>query len=495
MKKYLLEIVVFICGACLMILEIIASRILAPFVGTSTIVWTAIIGVIMGFLSLGYWWGGKLADKQPTHKFLAKTILFNALFVLFIIFINFPLLFLLLGLKMNIYVMSTISSVLFFAFPSFMFGIIAPYAAKLKMQDLENSGKIIGRLYAISTVGSIFGTFLTGFVLIPFFGTTKILFIIAITLFTVSLLLCVKNNYKTKILFLCLIVMSFLVAQNNFVQTKNFNDIDTEYNRVWVYQGTENDRPVMKVQIDPLSTQSAMYLDNPNELVFDYTKFYNLGDYFVPNIKNALMIGGAGYSFPKFFLSTHPDAKLTVVEIDPGMTKIAQKYFHLPVDNKNLEINHEDARTFLNNSTEKFDTIYIDAFNSHLSIPYQLTTKEAVQKLYNSLDKNGVVIINIISSFTGEKNSFLQAELKTYKEIFANIKLFQVKEFSFELPQNIIMIAGKTKLNPNTDNTKKIEADIMEMLNNEYTEIVELNLPTLTDNYAPVDYYISKLNS
>lgn len=492
MNKYLLEIVVFICGGSLMILEIVASRILAPFVGTSTIVWTSIIGTIMAFLSLGYWYGGKIADKNASHKTLSKIILFSAFSVLMIILINLYFLSLLQQMNLSSYMTSIFASIFLFAIPSFLLGIVSPYSAKLKMNTLQTAGTTVGTLYAISTVGSIVGTFMAGFVLIPFLGTINILFVISLLLITASTLLSIKENLKLKTLLLFLIIINFTFSNQAISQAKNFHDIDTPYNRIWIYESTINGKQILQLKTDPFGIQSAMFLDNQYDLVFDYTKFYKLANHFNPNINNALMIGGAGYSFPKFFLKNNPNARLTVVEIDPGMTAIAKKYFALQIDNPNLNIIHEDARIFLNQNKIKFDTIFIDAFSSHLSIPHQLTTIETVKKIYEGLSDDGLVILNIISSFTGEKNLFLQAELKTYSEIFPYINLYQVNNNPSDTSQNIIMIASKTDIL--SDNQSEDE-DISNMLKKVYTKKIEATLPILTDNYAPVDYYISKLHT
>lgn len=148
-------------------------------------------------------------------------------------------------------------------------------------------------------------------------------------------------------------------------------------------------------------THAGMYLDSP-ELLHNYTKYYHLFDVFLPEAKDIVMFGGAAYSFPKSFLASYKEKQLDVVEIDPGITEIAKNYFGL-TEHSNLEIYHQDARVFLNTSQKKYDVILGDAFGSYYSIPYQLTTREAAQKKYDMLTKNGIVILNIISSLSGEK--------------------------------------------------------------------------------------------
>ncbi len=189
MKKYSLEIVVFICGAVVMAFEIIGSRMLGPYVGTSIFVWTSIIGVILLSLSLGYFWGGRIADRRPEAKILALIILLSAIFIAVSTIIKDNLLTYLLNAIYDIRIVSVISSLLLFTVPSILLGMVSPFAARLKMKNITRSGATVGNLYAISTVGSIIGVFLSGFYLIPSFRITKILFLFSIILIITSLFL------------------------------------------------------------------------------------------------------------------------------------------------------------------------------------------------------------------------------------------------------------------------------------------------------------------
>jgi spermidine synthase len=134
---------------------------------------------------------------------------------------------------------------------------------------------------------------------------------------------------------------------------------------------------------------------------------------------------------------------MDVVEIDPGITEVAKKYFFLK-DDPRLHIFHEDARVFLNNNSKKYDVIFGDAFTSWFSVPYQLTTKEAIQKHYDSLSENGIVILNIVSSLDGETGQFLRSEYYTFKEVFPQVYLFPTQNKNdTKLMQNIVLIALK----------------------------------------------------
>ena len=188
-NKYLLEITVFIGGALVMIFEIIGSRIVAPYIGASTYVWTSLIGVILGALSLGYWLGGKLADRRPDLKILALVIFSAGGLVALTIFLKDAVLYAIVRISLGLEFKSVIAALVLFAPASVLLGFITPFAVKLKMLSLADSGKTVGRLYALSTVGSILGTFLAGFFLIPFVGSTRTLYLIAAVLIGLSLLI------------------------------------------------------------------------------------------------------------------------------------------------------------------------------------------------------------------------------------------------------------------------------------------------------------------
>lgn len=489
-NKYILEIVVFVCGAVVMVFELVGSRVLGPYFGTSIFVWTSLIGIILGSLSLGYYFGGKIADKKTTFEGLAFIIFLAAFGIgLSTIIKDYLIIILRTGIS-DMMLSSVLVSIILFFPASFLLGMISPYAAKLKIENLDTSGSTIGNLYALSTAGSIFGTFLSGFYLIPHLGTDKLLVILSLTLIITSLLLSAKKYIKVKLLSLIIITVGGLtIGSLKFVAAgSDFLDVDTAYNRIWIYNRVNSkEGDLVKIMGINNENHSAMFL-NSDELVNEYTKYYHLAAHFNKDFKKTLMIGGAGYSYPKSFLATYPNATMDVVEIDPKITELAKQHFRLK-DDPRLTIYHKDGRVYLNQTDNKYDVIFGDAFSSHYSIPYQLTTKEAVQKKYNILNDNGVVILNTISSFSGDKGRFLRAEYLTYKSIFPQVYLFPVKDVKDEnVVQNIILVAIKSDKIPTfSDDDSKLN----EYLQHLWTKEIKQDVPVLTDDFAPVDYYVN----
>jgi spermidine synthase len=488
-QHYTLEITVFTCGALGMTLEIVGSRVLAPYVGTSLFVWTSLIGVILGSLSFGYFWGGKLADKNASQKTLSKLIFLASLSVAFTAIINSLFLSSLTQLFSDIRLSSFLGALFLFAPASIFLGTVSPYAVKLKIKTLSTSGQLVGNLYALSTIGSIVGTFAAGFFLIAYLGTTKILFLLSISLVFTSFFVYFHSLIKTKTLSLIFLITCLILSQKISNSFENFGiiDIDTQYQRIMVVTTQEKDtnRNIRYLSTDPNTLQSAIYLDS-DELVFDYTKYFHLAIHFNPNIKKALMIGGAAYSFPKDFLKKYPEATIDVVEIDPAITKVAQKYFNLQEDPR-LTIYHEDGRIFLNNTQNLYDVIFIDAFQGQTP-PYQLTTKETASKMNSLLNENGVILINIISSIEGEKGKFLRAEYTTYSSIFPQVKIFPVQDTNNgDKVQNIMFIAFKS---PSDPVLSSLDSEFQDYLSHVWTEDLANDMPILTDDYAPVENYI-----
>jgi spermidine synthase len=492
LNKYILEIVVFTCGALVMIYEIIGSRLLAPYIGTSTYVWTSLIGVILGALSLGYWLGGKYADRRPEIKILASVIFIAGGLVALTILIQEIVLSLIAQSLLIIELKALVAAFLLFAPASVLLGFVTPYAVRLKMLAVEDAGKTVGRLYALSTVGSILGTFLAGFFLIPFVGSTKTLYIIGASLILLSILLVpfAFSQFKIAALILFVLAVGTSEFQSYYIyKTNDLHDIDTEYSRVRIFNSkTKEGKDIRALAIDPFIIQSGMFFDK-DELVFEYTKYYHLVRHFKPDFQNTLMIGGAGYSFPKDYLRKYPNAKMDVVEIDPQMTEIARKYFRLE-ENPRLKIIHQDGRIFLNQAdSNKYDAVLIDAFGSLFSVPFQLTTIEAVKQIDRSLVDDGVVIFNLGSALTGDSNKFLQAELKTYTQVFPQIYVFKVNtDYSDEHWQNLIIIATKSKTR---DSFESNDMEIRRLLGHSYKIDPTSESNILTDDLAPVEYYNS----
>ena len=492
-RSYLLEITVFVCGALVMIFEIIGSRIVSPFIGTSTYVWTSLIGIILGALSLGYWLGGRLADRRPDPKVLASVILIAGGLIAFTVLIKDVALSSIASARLGLEIKAVLASILLFGPASICLGIVTPFAVRLKMTSLDRTGSIVGRLYALSTIGSITGTFAAGFFLIPFVGSVRTLYLIAGSLLILALLIAPVTFTTKNIAAGTLLLLGIAASEAGIYllrQNSDLHDIDTEYSRVQVFNSLDpaTGRPIRALATDPYFVQSAAFIDS-NELVLGYSRFYHLIRHFRPQFDKTLIIGGAGFSFPKEYLRVYPQARLDVVEIDPQMTRIARDFFGLR-DDPRMTIFHEDARMYINRAeTGQYDAVLMDAFGSLFSVPHHLTTIEAVRELSRILKDDGVVVFNLGSAITGPSNGFLQAEMRTYMEVFPQVLLFKVRpEYTDDRLQNLVIVASKSAQQMIMTND---DPEIADLLSQQYNGVVALENNILTDDLAPVEYYNS----
>lgn len=492
-KNFILNLTVFACGALVMVFEIIGSRILSPFIGTSTYIWTSLIGVILASLSLGYWLGGRLADDKPKVGILASVIFAAGGLVSLTVLVKDILLSIIASAAMPLEMKALMAALVLFAPASVCLGFVTPFAVRLRMTSLADTGKTVGSLYALSTIGSILGTFAAGFFLIPFVGSVRTLYLIAAGLMLIGLLLVPIAFSKIKIASVLVFILGVTASEaNSFLlrQQSGLHDIDTEYSRVQVFRTLDpkTNRPIQALATDPYFVQSAAFLDS-DELVLDYSRYYHLIRHFNPDFDRTLLIGGAGYSFPKTYLRTYETAKIDVVEIDSNMTEIARSFFRLN-DDPRMHILHEDGRMFLNRAeTATYDAVLMDAFGSLFSVPTHLTTVEAVTQMHRILNDDGLVIFNLGSAITGEGSGFLHAEFNTYRQVFPRVFLFKVNaDYADERIQNLIIVATKSTTDlPTQPSSDQI---ISSLLANRREFQIE-PAAILTDDLAPVEHYNS----
>ncbi len=440
---------------------------------------------------------GKIADKDNKENNLKIILIATSIFIIAIPFIQKYTLESVVSYINNIKVGAILSTIILFFIPSLCMGIITPIILKLKLNNLEMAGKVSGKINAIATMGGIVGTFLGGFILIPNIGSSNILFVLTIILVCLIPLVNFKIKEKSSI-FVVIIIISSLIAFNIYkqknelegnkvleIKDSEYVSYDTQYGRVIIYNSILNGENIRMLNIDS-GYESATFTDESkvNELVFDYTKFYDLMFNANIEINNTLLIGGAGYSYPKYYISHYPNKTMDVVEIDNKITEIAKKYFFLDKlikdydleNNQRLNLINEDGRVYLNNNAKKYDAILNDAFSGS-SPAKTLTTIENVRNVKKSLSKNGVYLTNIISSLEGKNSKFIQAEVNTLKHVFKNVYVIPCNyQNDLEKTQNNMVIATDDDL--------------------EYKESYNLNISdnaiVITDEYCPIDTLIPK---
>lgn len=489
-----------------MVLEMVGARVLAPHVGTSAIVWTSLIGVVLACLALGAWAGGKFADKKLSAGGLAQALLGAAAGCAITAFCNHAIGQGISAHIANLYAAAVLAAICIFALPAFFFGMITPYVIRLRIASIDTAGATVGRLYALSTAGSILGTFLGGFILISWFSSTSILWGVACCLLVLSLLNSARKPLPRLAL---LVIFVFLSWQDHtyagwLSEKGNSMVIETPYNSITVIEGRDNSRNGAKVRLirtDPGYSQSGMLIDDPNEPYFDYTRYYGLGPKYAPEAKSVLMLGGGGYSVPKWLLagkSALKDLKsVDVVELDPAMTALAAKLFALPNDPR-LGIHHEDARAFINRDKKQYDLVFVDVFNSHYAIPFHMGTVEAAAQMRRVLAPGGILLMNVISAINGPDGRIFRSIWRALETQFKNLRVYCVG--SPRNPEDVqnLMIAAFDEPPGEPENAAKpgMSPDAFELHNMEahlYKGPIDDDVPPLRDEYAPVDRYAMML--
>ena len=489
MQKWVLPLTVFVSGMLVMILELIGTRMIAPYFGSSLHVWTAMIGTILGFLSLGYFLGGRMADKKATYERLGIVLLFNAVACLFLVFSARYILIFLANTVPFTSIGALIATMLLFSIPSVLFGIVSPYAAKLQIHTLKSSGTTVGNLYALGTIGSITGTFLAGYYLLSVMGSFQLIFLISITLMiNAGVLLKKKFTGVIGMAIIATLYFGFL-SPTKYYQIPYDSQIiaieHTAYSDYFILQYEYKEDIIRMLLTDFDGVQSKYKLGHKEELAAAYSKFFTLPACYKANNK-VLLIGGGAFTYPNYFANEFPNGEMDVVEIDPELTRISQEYFELSPIIERVNIINEDGRVYVNRNSKKYDTILVDAYANSIP-PFQLTTKEAVDNRYASLDDRGLLIMNILSVIQEEKPTLVDVEMKTVKEVFGNVTVYQVmKGKDFEETQGFILVATKGDVHMQST----CMASDYGLLNNVLDYEPKDQTPVFTDTYAPVESVI-----
>jgi spermidine synthase len=285
-----------------------------------------------------------------------------------------------------------------------------------------------------------------------------------------------------------------IAREAKFMETAEMSGeitVKTHYNTIMITERAANgtNRRIRILQTDPLGAQSLMYVDRPNDLYSDYTKFYDLAFHYKPDAKKILMLGGGGYCVPKHITATRPGAAVDVVELDPGITQVARKYFNLE-DRPGQRIFHEDARMFVNRESEalaqdaKYDAVFEDVFGSSYNIPFHMTTAECMKKIRAMMSDDGVFIVNIISSLEGELFSGIYSSVAS---AFPVVMIYPATyPNSSRARQNIMIVALANADEPYRAPDGSYMASL---LAHRWVNRFEPKIPAFTDAFAPVEKY------
>ena len=423
----ILRFVVFGSGAVLMALEIVGSRILAPYFGSSVYVWGSLISIFLAALSLGYYFGGVAADRWPRPRVLASTLGSAGVLILLLPIIARPILEAFTRWDLGPRMSPLLASIALFVLPSVLMGATSPFAIKLAATTLATVGNTAGVLYAISTAGSILGTLLTSFVLIPAMGVRAILYTLGASLLVLAVLMALQRVRVMRMaasVAVLAAVLAFPVsppasAQTTCGDTRVVFEKDTVYHRIRVAE----DNCYRWLHFDR-SRQGGMFRSDPRESPLRYPDYFLLAWLLNPGIKRVLVVGMGSGSVPKRVLSDFPGVQVDSVELDPVVVDVAKRYFELR-DTPRHRIFVQDGRQYIRRADTSYDLIIMDAYFAE-GVPFHLVTREFFQQTKAKLAPGGIVAANIVGFLSGSNSKLFKAIYKTYAAEFSGLYLFPV---------------------------------------------------------------------
>lgn len=505
----MLKLIVFVCGAALMSLEIVAARVLAPWLGNSIFVWGAVISTVMLALALGYWLGGQAADRLGAAATLPAAIAAAGLLTVLAPLVADWTLPLAAGLGPRTGALA--AATLVFFLPALFLATVSPLGVRLAAGTaLDRIGRSAGGLYAVSTAGSIVGTIATSFWLIPLLSLEPLIVATGFVLFgAAGLAVLLARREAAAVGWPAPALLAVGIAAGAYVlfgvapapaftaagETIRLRE-DTLYHRLMVTEAGG----IRELRFD-LSEQTAMVIDDPTASVLEYPDYLHIAFAMRPDARRVLVVGLGGATLPKRILRDYPGMSVDVVELDPRVVEVAAAWFAMPAGDPRLAIHVMDGRRFVQTTTATYDVIVLDAYYAD-TLPFHLTTQDFFRELKARLTPGGVIAYNVIASVEGRRSLLFRSMARTVGSVFAQTLAFPIHVARYGNPQslrNIIVlatdapverrallaaIASRARGMITIGGFENFGADLWEK------PVSFAGAPLLTDRYSPVDWLI-----
>lgn len=504
MQKFTYTIV-FISGLVSLALEMAASRLLGNYFGTSNLVWASIIGLILIYLTAGYFIGGSWADRSPSFYTFFRILAWAALTTGLVPLVSRPILRFASdafdNLQLGVLAGSFTTVMVLFIIPVTLLGMASPFAIRLSIENRENAGKVSGRIYAISTLGSFVGTFLPVLILIPLVGTYRTFLVIAALLMVFALagIYLVKRSsglirYAWMPLAILLLFI-FGTPGSDKATTGMIYEEESGYNYIQVLQ--DGEYTLLRLNegqgVHSIYSPDTLNYNGPWEQVMS-APFFNPAPVSTSSITRAAIVGLAAGTTSRELFAVFPQVKIDGIEIDPVIVAVGKRYFAL--DNQNLNVIIQDGRWALKKSEQTYDIISVDAYRPPY-IPWHLTTREFFQTVFDHLNENGVMVINIGRGPTDRR--LVDALAATIQSVFPTIYISDISG-SF----NSLLFATKqpTTLDNYLDNYVHLMQDettpplLLEVMAATYEGLQPIPLTSgliFTDDRAPVEHITNSI--
>jgi spermidine synthase len=469
----------FASGFAVLTIEIAGARLIAPVFGLSAVPWTAVIGVILTALAVGSHLGGRLADSGavPLATILALAGLTGVLPVLgeALPWMARDVLGFIPG--------AVVSALVLFAPPVLCLGAVVPYLVQADTESLGAVGRRAGDVSAAATAGSIAGTFVTGFVLLPMFPLPVLLGLTAAGLFVLAAVsgrLLRRGPREAQLLIAAVAIgaVGYIAARPS---EGTLHVQQTVYSSVRVTEREWADGRLVREMFQNGGSSSAEYQDT-GESAHEYvTASLEVLEPMIDDARSVLVLGGAALTLPVQLLRRQPTLDITVVEIDPVVTELAARYFRYGSESSpSLRVVHDDARVFLRGTQETFDVVYMDVFDHLLTVPWTMVTEEALTDMASRLEPDGLFMANVLSPLAGPGVGFLERFRATLGSVFAEERVYLTDpDLDSSVTQNLIVVASK-------------RVGVIPPADRPAAEVEPAGRP-LTDAWAPVEYLQAKV--
>jgi predicted membrane-bound spermidine synthase len=522
LQKWLLIILVFVAGATSLAVELSASRLLAPYFGTSLFVWANLIGLILLYLTVGYYVGGRLADRYPYPMVLYALTSVAALCIGVIPLIARPILSWSLtafaSLSVGEFYSSLVSAILLCAAPMILLGCVSPFAIRLLVGQVRESGRISGRLYAISTAGSIVGTFLPVLILIPNIGTRYTFMVFAVALLFVSVVGLIMSSIQTNnlhtinrskklfsdikhmtpiLLFIPLLLM-LTGLQGPIKAVSGIGDgsvlvaeRESLYNYIQVVRLGDSTLLALNegLAIHSIYNPHSILTDGPWDY-FSIAPYFNNPPFTPKLVRRVCIIGLGAGTIPRELTAAYGPIPIDGVEIDPAIVDLGRAYFAM--NEPNLHVIIQDGRYYMDTTSQRYDMIGLDAYQQPY-VPFQLTTVEFFRTLQAHLAPTGVVMMNV--GQVGTDTRLVTAMAQNLRSVFPSVYIISSPRSSYSL---VVATAAPTKLANFWINTRRLGNPVLRTVAWEVRTAGNVHAEktakvVFTDDRAPVEQLIDSI--
>jgi spermidine synthase len=479
-----LAALVFGAGTGSLATEIAASRLLAPYFGSSTIVWANLIGIVLAGLALGYWLGGKLADRRPEPRLLGLIVLAAAIWVALTPFVARPFLDAAVGnldeASAGAVIGSFFAVLLLFAPAVVLLGTVSPFAIRLALTDVETAGAVAGRFYALSTAGSLLGTFLPALVAIPLAGTQR-------TLLATAALLALSASFLLgrRIVFVAALIAALVALPPGAVKAEDglLHEEESRYQFIQVLEGDDGRR---LLRLNEGVAVHSVWREDEVLTGGVWDAFLALPPLLDRPLRSVAILGNAGGTTARALGEFYPDAKIDGVELDPAVSDVGFEWFGMG-DNPKLTVHDADARPFLRSTDERYDLIIVDAYHQPY-VPFYLATREFFRLARERLAPGGILALNV-ASVPGD-DRLLDGIAGTLTHEFEHVAVWPALRFN----KILIGFDEKWALRPEILERGPPELrPLRELLARRITSVTERADRPWTDDRAPVEWVTDRM--